>query len=77
MSLSLHQDLEDHPSIDPGHLMITPILSCGPEGVEFNKPVTLILPHSVPGFREFDFEQCEDVGGIHLWFKSGKGNFDY
>ena len=72
MSLALHQDPEDHPQIDSSHLMITPIICCGPGGVEFNRPVTLILPHSVTNFKDIDFEATyrEDV---HLWFKSGKG----
>lgn len=72
MSLALHQDQEDHPQIDRNHLMITPIICCGPEGVEFNRPVTLILPHSVNNFKDIDFE-ATDKEDIHLWFKSDKG----
>ena len=64
VSMTLHQGC---PPLDDDHLMLTPIIKCGPPGVEFNRPVTLSLPHS-----EDDYEDIKKED-ISLWYKSSQG----
>ena len=70
ISMTLHQG-HDHqdgsPPIDNDHLMMTPIIKCGPAGMEFARPVTLSLPHS-----EDDYENIKKED-IFLWYKSNQG----
>ena len=64
VSMTLHKGC---PPLDNDHLMLTPIIKCGPPGVEFNRPVTLSLPHS-----EDDYEDIKKED-ICLWYKSSQG----
>ena len=72
MTMSLYQEYRDYPDIEATHLMITPIVSCQPEGIVFKQPAKLTLPHSVPRFKSGNFKSAGDAN-IHLWFKSRKG----
>ncbi|XP_072033482.1 uncharacterized protein [Amphiura filiformis] len=71
ITMSLYQEYEDYPDIDANHLMITPIVSCRPEGIEFKQPAILTFPHSVPRFRDGNFEP-NDGENVHLWFQARK-----
>ncbi|XP_072029131.1 uncharacterized protein [Amphiura filiformis] len=73
VSMSIQENIDDFPPIDPDHLMITPIVSCTAGEIEsFDKPVTITLPHSVESFKDFDISKLDD-DDINLWFKSKQG----
>ncbi|XP_072023021.1 uncharacterized protein [Amphiura filiformis] len=63
-TMSMYLKGGDHPLLDD-RLMMTPIITCGPNGTEFNEPVTLHLPHS-----------CVDTNDIQLWSKPEIGTED-
>ncbi|XP_072020841.1 twitchin-like [Amphiura filiformis] len=67
IDISLYREQKNRPQLDNDHMMITPIIRCGPKDTEFNKPITLVLPHS--GVT------CANLGDIKLWYMSSEGTW--
>ena len=60
---------ESCPTLAPDHFMLTPIVDCGPDGMEFKRPVRITTPHAAV----FGDENKWETGGtvwVHTFWLS-------
>lgn len=45
--VSLLKNEKDFPHLEEGQSLLCPVVMCGPNGMQFRKPVLLVLPHCI------------------------------